>query len=54
MLDLPGWSPLARAICFHQFLKNGAVTQLKVDPMLLLRMINGREAPTKAVIAGSD
>jgi hypothetical protein len=25
---------------------------LGVDPMLLLRMINGREAPTKAVIAG--
>jgi hypothetical protein len=25
---------------------------LGIDPMLLLRMINGREAPTKAVIAG--
>ena len=26
--------------------------KLGIDPMLLLRMINGREAPTKAVIAG--
>jgi hypothetical protein len=25
---------------------------LGIDPMLLLRMINGREVPTKAVIAG--
>jgi hypothetical protein len=32
--------------------RSTSAAKLGIDPMLLLRMINGREVPTKAIISG--